>query len=183
MYVFGGCTSSSTTFNDLWRLDLTKRQWVRPLTMGTYPSPKACASMVYYKKGLVLFGGWTHPSPYPLYQAWRLFNELHIYCIKSNRWTCINTTSHPPAMAGHSASVHGNVMVVFGGLKADSVGHYTISNDVWCFDLESQEWKKQETSDPKPNMRYGQSQIPLDKDHILIMGKYIKRTLCLYLIQ
>ena len=25
MYVFGGCTSASTTFNDLWRLDLTNR--------------------------------------------------------------------------------------------------------------------------------------------------------------
>lgn len=49
MYVFGGCTCSMTTFNDLWRLDLSKRQWVRPLTMGTYPSPKACSTMVCYK--------------------------------------------------------------------------------------------------------------------------------------
>lgn len=49
MYVFGGCAFSMTTFNDLWRLDLSKRQWVRPLTMGTYPSPKACSTMVCYK--------------------------------------------------------------------------------------------------------------------------------------
>jgi len=69
MYVFGGCTSTSTTFNDLWRLDLNKRQWIRPLTMGTYPSPKACASLVCYKDALILFGGWTHPSPYPLHQV------------------------------------------------------------------------------------------------------------------
>lgn len=38
-----------TTFNDLWRLDLSKREWVRHLTMGTYPSPKACSTMVCYK--------------------------------------------------------------------------------------------------------------------------------------
>jgi F-box protein 42 len=69
MYVFGGCTSSCSTFNDLWRLDLTRRVWVRPLTMGTYPSPKACASLVCYKESLVLFGGWSHPSPYPLHQV------------------------------------------------------------------------------------------------------------------
>lgn len=56
MYVFGGCTCSMTTFNDLWRLDLSKRQWVRPLTMGTYPSPKACSTMVCYKDYL----GKTH---------------------------------------------------------------------------------------------------------------------------
>jgi F-box protein 42 len=49
MYVFGGCTCSMTTFNDLWKLDLSKRQWVRPVAMGTYPSPKACSSLVCYK--------------------------------------------------------------------------------------------------------------------------------------
>ncbi|PSN48109.1 hypothetical protein C0J52_13244 [Blattella germanica] len=121
MYVFGGCTSTSTTFNDLWRLDLNKRQWVRPLTMGTYPSPKACASIVCYKTELILFGGWTHPSPYPLHQAWRLFNELHVYGIVSNRWTCINTPITPPAMAGHSATIQGKLMVVFGGLQRTNV--------------------------------------------------------------
>lgn len=49
MYVFGGCTAEKTTFNDLWRLDLSKRQWVRLLTVGKYPSPKACSTMVCYK--------------------------------------------------------------------------------------------------------------------------------------
>lgn len=49
MYVFGGCTCSMTTFNDLWRLDLSRREWVRPLTMGNYPSPKACSTMICYK--------------------------------------------------------------------------------------------------------------------------------------
>lgn len=69
MYVFGGCTATSTTFNDLWRLDLDTRTWVRPITMGSYPSPKACATMLYYKKNFVLFGGWSYPSRYPLHQV------------------------------------------------------------------------------------------------------------------
>lgn len=60
MYIFGGGSSTSTTFNDLWRFDLSKRQWVRLLSVGTYPSPKACSSMVYYKEKLVLFGGWRY---------------------------------------------------------------------------------------------------------------------------
>ncbi|XP_067002520.1 F-box only protein 42 isoform X2 [Anabrus simplex] len=171
MYVFGGCTSTSTTFNDLWRLDLNKRQWVRPLTMGTYPSPKACASVVCYKDTLVLFGGWTHPSPYPLHQAWRLFNELHIYSIVSNRWTCINTNPSPPSMAGHSATIQGEVMVVFGGLhKTNYMGQYGSSSDVWCFNLETHLWYKQATSETKPHPRYGQSQISIDDNNILILG-------------
>ncbi len=79
MYVFGGCTSTSTTFNDLWRLDCTTRTWSRPISTGTYPSPKACAVMVLYERQncLILFGGWTHPSLYPLHQVMnsRQFNS------------------------------------------------------------------------------------------------------------
>nr|XP_008521471.1 PREDICTED: F-box only protein 42 [Equus przewalskii] len=43
MYVFGGCTQSScnAAFNDLWRLDLNSKEWIRPLASGSYPSPKA----------------------------------------------------------------------------------------------------------------------------------------------
>lgn len=171
MYVFGGCTSTSTTFNDLWRLDLNKREWERPLTMGTYPSPKACASIVCYKDALVLFGGWTHPSPYPLHQSWRLFNELHIYSIITKRWTSIHSTTLPPAMAGHSSTIHGHNMVVFGGLqKTTHMGQYGSSNDVWIFNLDLHSWRKQATSDNKPHSRYGQSQIALDDSHILILG-------------
>lgn len=69
MYVFGGCTSRCATFNDLWTLDLGKRIWTRPFTTGSYPSPKACATLCCYNKNLVLFGGWTHPAFYPLYQV------------------------------------------------------------------------------------------------------------------
>ena len=36
LYVFGGCTSSSTTFNDLWRFDLCSLQWIRPLALGMW---------------------------------------------------------------------------------------------------------------------------------------------------
>lgn len=35
MYVFGGCTCTSTTFNDLWKFNLSTRQFERLLTTGT----------------------------------------------------------------------------------------------------------------------------------------------------
>lgn len=54
MFVFGGCMTM-TTFNDLWRLDLSKRQWIRPLAMGTYPSPKACSSLIKHKDTLSMY--------------------------------------------------------------------------------------------------------------------------------
>ncbi|XP_012278324.1 F-box only protein 42 [Orussus abietinus] len=165
MYVFGGCTASSTTFNDLWRLDLDTRRWVRPMTMGSYPSPKACATMLYYKKSFILFGGWSHPSPYPVHQQWRLFNELHVYSIESNRWNAIDAFESPPPTSAHSATIHRNLMVVFGGV---SDGY--ISNEVWCLNLDTYCWHRQTTSYFQPQPRYGQSQIELDENHLLILG-------------
>jgi len=171
MFVFGGCTSTSSTFNDLWELNLSQRSWHRPISVGAYPSPKACASLVLHDDQLILFGGWTHPSLYPLHQSWKLFSELHIYNISENRWEFIEGGDRPPAMAGHSATVHQGSMVVFGGLhKQRSIGHYTSSNDVWTFDLTSKVWQLQTIVGEPPLPRYGQSQIVLSPNHLLVMG-------------
>jgi len=50
------------------------------------------------------------------FQQWKLFNELHVYSIKSNKWTAINTLETPPPTSAHSATIHRNLMVVFGGV-------------------------------------------------------------------
>ena len=176
MFVFGGCTSTSSTFNDLWELNLSSRTWQRPLSTGTYPSPKACASLVIHDQRLILFGGWTHPSLYPLHQSWKLFSELHIYYISERRWALMTSepeSLHPPAMAGHSATLHHQMMVVFGGLQkqSSSVGQYTVSNDLWVYHLDRGVWSRQLTvGQETPLARYGQSQIRLDDNHLLILG-------------
>ena len=166
MFVFGGCTSTSSTFNDLWELNLTSRHWRRPLSTGAYPSPKACASLVRTGDRLVLFGGWTHPSLYPLHQSWKLFSELHVYHVSEARWAVVvsEEESGPPAMAGHSATVHRGRMVVFGGLhKQRSVGQYTSSNEVWVCELGGYSWSRALTGPTRPLPRYGQSQVILDE--------------------
>ncbi|XP_029434152.1 F-box only protein 42 isoform X2 [Rhinatrema bivittatum] len=157
MYVFGGCTQSScnAAFNDLWRLDLNSKEWIRPLASGSYPSPKAGATLVVYKELLVLFGGWTRPSPYPLHQPERFFDEIHTYSPSKNWWNCIVTTHGPPPMAGHSSCVIGDKMIVFGG----SLGSRQMSNDVWVLDLEQWAWSKPNISCPSPHPRGGQSQL------------------------
>ena len=45
----------------------------------------------------------------------------------------------PPPMAGHSATVHGQSMIIFGGLQKQrsSIGQFSSSNDVWIFDIKS----------------------------------------------
>ncbi|KAK3869686.1 hypothetical protein Pcinc_025023 [Petrolisthes cinctipes] len=173
MYVFGGCTSTNTTFNDLWRYDLYTHAWTRLLTTGTYPSPKAYATMIVTSYNnedlLILFGGWTHPSLYPLHQQWVLFSELHIYNVMDNRWTQLYYPGSPPPTAGHTATMHGNVMVVFGGLQKQG-GTSASTNDLFCLDLVNQCWYKPIVSQPLPQPRYGHSQMKLDRHHILIIA-------------
>ncbi|GIX94094.1 f-box only protein 42 [Caerostris darwini] len=171
MYIFGGCTTANTTFNDLWRLDLGSRCWIRPLATGTYPPPKACATLVSHNDNLILFGGWTHTAAHPHHQVWRVFNHIHVYNTTTNRWTQISTSTPCPPMAGHSATVHGDLMVVFGGVQKQICdGPFMSTSDVWTLDLKSYKWQKQVTKTSAPPSRYAHSQIPIDKDHLIIMG-------------
>ncbi|CAH1105695.1 unnamed protein product [Psylliodes chrysocephalus] len=172
MFVFGGCTCAMTTFNDLWRLDLSKRKWIRPLAMGTYPSPKACSSMIRHNDTLILFGGWAYPPSYPLYQSWHLFNELHVYDIISNRWTSVTTENTPPPVAGHSVSIVGEWMIMFGGLqKPCNAVHCEKSNDIWRLNLKTWTWYKQEVENgPKPTGRFGQTQVVINPENLLILA-------------
>ncbi|ENN79542.1 hypothetical protein HUJ04_005725 [Dendroctonus ponderosae] len=172
MYIFGGCTSSMTTFNDLWKLDLNTRMWIRPITTGAYPSPKACSTLVQYKEMLILFGGWTYPPSYPLHQSWHLYDELHVYDKSKNQWTCINTMLTPPPMAGHSASVVGDWMIVFGGLqRQQGEVHCEKSNVVWKLNLVTWTWTQQLfEGGQRPKGRFGATQVVLDEKNLLILG-------------
>ena len=70
------------------------------------------------------------------------FLPLHRFDIEENLWSQITIppgAPKPPPMAGHSATVHGDRMIVFGGLQKQrsSIGQFSSSNDVWSFDVNS----------------------------------------------
>lgn len=169
MYVFGGCTTSLTTFNDLWKIDLTTKKKSRVVTTGNYPTPKSHATMVVWRDSLVLFGGWTSPCIYPLHQQGILFDELHIYNSTQNTWKQLYFWNPPPATAGHSATLHGDIMVCFGGLQKRS-DTSSSTNDIYCLDLMNSTWFKPPFSQVAPSPRYGHSQTKIDDRHLLIMS-------------
>lgn len=67
MYVFGGCTQSScnAAFNDLWRLDLNSKEWIRPLASGegqrpaAFPSPSPTALLLKPSSDLTCRAAWS----------------------------------------------------------------------------------------------------------------------------
>ncbi|XP_053205789.1 F-box only protein 42-like isoform X2 [Panonychus citri] len=171
MYIFGGCNSGKTTFNDMWTFDLSQRQWIRPISSGNYPPPKACCSLVSYKDKLILFGGWTHSSSNRIHDSWKLFNHIHEFDTKTSRWSLIEVMSDCPPMAGHKACIYGIEMIVFGGLQSleNAPYNYLASNDVFAFNISGHTWRKVNTDGPKPPPRYGHSQLVID-DHLIVLG-------------
>lgn len=117
LYVFGGLSATNTSYNDLWKLDLNTKTWTRPITSGSsYPSPKACASLVAYKSSLILYGGYSHPYLYSVHQQVNFFDELHIYCTKTCTWRVKILPDESPKLAGHTASIlNDDKMIIFGG--------------------------------------------------------------------
>ncbi|XP_033097868.1 F-box only protein 42-like isoform X2 [Anneissia japonica] len=133
------------------------------------PSPRASASMVYYKGLLIVFGGWAPPLPSPLYPAPRFYNELHVYDMALNQWSAITTSVTPPPMAGHRATVVKNKMIIFGGWHVQER-----SNDIWVLNMDKMEWHKQDTKQPKPLERSGHGQIKINDQYQLIIGGWGK---------
>lgn len=171
MFIFGGCTHS-TAFNDLWRFDLSDRKWVRPMAMGTYPTPKAYATMVPYKEYLILFGGWTYPSSNLSFACIGMSSDLHFYNTDTNQWSRMSTNNSPPLLAGHSAIVQGDTMIIVGGIYKDLNYQAPIQSncDVWVLNLITMSWTNQPTSCPKPAARHGQSVIKLNESSLMMLG-------------
>jgi F-box protein 42 len=172
MYLFGGLSGTSTSYNDLWFLDLNTKIWNRPTTNGSYPSPKAAASLLAYNNNcLILYGGYSHPYSHPFNQQVSFFDELHIYCIETFTWNQILFAQEaPPKLAGHTASIiNKNQMILFGGCNG-SLGNKT--NSVYCLDLDTFEWclPARDIDGLKPECRYGHSQMTLNDERILIVG-------------
>jgi hypothetical protein len=100
-----------------------------------------------------------------------------------------NETSAPHATSFHSATVHGNEMVVFGGQSMPGPGAVApriVHGEVWCFDLAKETWRKPEFEHACvasrrrplgmrlwPEPRWMHSQVKLDETHLLIIGEKV----------
>ena len=122
MYVYGGCSSTNTAFNDLYVLDLREGRWIRPRTSGTPPPPKECATVVVNDdKDIVIFGGWCQPARPGRHSGAKFFDDLHILNVPGLTWRspALNPNEPRPCKrAGHGACALGRRMIVFGGAQS-----------------------------------------------------------------
>ena len=154
MYVFGGCISPSTAYNDLWRFDMNTKKWNRIIAAGTLPLPRLFGSFTYYEcrdpltndleQYIVLFGGFLFDEKLDVKD--RLLSTIHFFDIRKNRWILISIEGEIHLKSGHhSAVIIGHELIVFNGLRM--VGQQEVdSNKVYVFDLKRHLWSHQKTS-------------------------------------
>ena len=122
--IFGGCSSSNTVYNDLYVFCLAEQKWSKVTTSGFTPAPRECATLVSYRSKdsctVVLFGGCCQPPRSLMPLNGKFFNDVQILNFVDKNWTAIHgDESYPCPRAGHSASVIGNTMVIFGGAQSE----------------------------------------------------------------
>lgn len=91
--MFGGCNNTYTAFNDLWLFDMVMHyaynnkhlfsslknthEWARVfIPRHPMPSPKALATLVYYKENMLLFGGFSKSSMNPIHQVIKILCKI-----------------------------------------------------------------------------------------------------------
>ena len=112
MVIFGGFEAGERV-NTMYRFHFQTRKWEKILPkQGTQPEARAGHSAVFYKDMLIIFGGKNEEN--------EKLNDVWAFNFTSLTWTQFqkNETKEgvPLPRSGHSASIQGQYMIVFGGI-------------------------------------------------------------------
>lgn len=146
MIFYGGNLSNTNIIEnvkkDIWCYQFDEKKWHKSL--GAHKALTEHTSVVY-KNNMYIFGGngglvenySNNVLSYPLpFKPDTVFTRLE------------SQSTAPPARSGHSAVVYQDSMYVFGGWN----GHTSLS-DFYCFNFETQTWKKMESQGTPPSKR------------------------------
>ena len=181
-YIFGGRDINRKKMNDMYRVHLNleggEQEWEIVENYGDIPEPLAEHKGVLYNSCFYVFGG--------VNQSEEVSNIIYIYSIEDQNWIKKEyDTNIIPPRAGHSMTLVGNKLVIFGGFAkgifSNSVYIYNIDEDSWDNNIKGENDNElleegQEIAEPQlndnislPEPRINNSQITIDSS-ILIYG-------------
>ena len=145
LFIYGGAASLTAALPQLLKFDLSADAFNAPTTSGAEPSIRIEHSMAPYFTHLYLFGG-------ILLLDGSFDSAVYELDCTSLTWRAMATTGlRLRGRRGHTASVMGCSMYIFGGVDAD--GHY--QNSVYILDLRSFQWSKPLAIGTPPAARWG----------------------------
>jgi len=157
---------------EIIRIDTSSWECARIKTQGPSPGNRDSHTTTVVgpkgRKQLLVFGGTDGDIK---------FNEIHVLDLRTKLWTVGRPDNSPPEREGHTATLMGNLIVVFGGngslnpedqerSPAKLTNHL---NDVHFFDTDTWEWKEIKVQGEPPWPRDSHAAAPLG-DKLVIYG-------------
>lgn len=136
MYIFGGCNGRGR-FNKLFYI-LPTGECCVPVLSGTLPTTRYCHSAVVYQDAMYVYGGKCGGR-----NSNRRLNDLLMYSFQgyqgANAWiSCEQNGVAPQARSAHSAVVHRDSMLIFGGRNRDG----NCCDDVHAYNFTTNTWRR-----------------------------------------
>lgn len=104
--------------------DFASFTWNELKPINEAPLPRRGHSMIQTDNYIVIFGG--------CYMETDCYNDIHYYDIEHYQWYKVNATGQIPSpRQGHSATLFGTTMYIYGGSSNDGY-----LSDLYSFDLE-----------------------------------------------
>lgn len=130
MIIFGGFVDGGERTNELWRFYFAENRWECIPSRGKWPKARAGHSAILRGNTMVIFGGCDIDN--------EKLNDLWIYNFENGSWTEIlsDPVRSPLPRSGHSAALHNNLMLIFGGI-------FEVTkelNDLMAFDFATNQW-------------------------------------------
>jgi hypothetical protein len=148
LYVVGG-NCGGRYLADTWALNLENLSWNCVLTgkgeaaaTTTVPPPVAGHATVAWNGNVVCIGGHTKSKDETEMPVRLLDTQAGAWSTLSTTSNSAETLAHPRPRGGHTATVIGNKVYVFGGEDAKRKP----LNELWVLDLSTLEWSQPETS-------------------------------------
>jgi N-acetylneuraminic acid mutarotase len=182
MIVFGGFFRENTNDETLYCLNLTKMKWSKMKQNGNIPEVRVYHSSVIYRNCMYVFGGLLIGLRPPKFS-----NELYEYNLHTNTWNIIESNISLPSRFMHSAVVHNDRMIIFGGSdnftisNANNMRDKFMRNDsknhayaqLYEFIFPTKQWRKFSTHGDVPLLKKNHTAI-IYKDAMWIFGGWIQ---------
>lgn len=166
MYNWGGrqdCANNNSTcinlfFDNVFTYDFGTKSWFEATQTGSFrPTPRSTFAYAGWanQDSMIVFGGTTYNGTSAAPSNIAIYPDLLRMTPQgpsgsSVTWTALNNTNGPGARAGSAIQVVGDTLYLFGGLASDFATH----NDLWTYNLLTQQWTLLTPSGTLPDARY-----------------------------
>eukprot|EP00164_Ancoracysta_twista_P001475 GFYU01001925.1.p1 GENE.GFYU01001925.1~~GFYU01001925.1.p1 ORF type:complete len:604 (-),score=184.61 GFYU01001925.1:301-2112(-) len=160
LFVFGG-GGPGRVFDDYFLLDAERNNWSIPETSGAPPGDRAGHAAVLTEDNcLLIFGGSAGPQA--------LLNDLFVLDMDALEWWAPETQGELPSKrVGHTATLAGNKMIVFGGCEESDVW---TDNKVYVLNIETWTWFVPEVRGEVPSPRSAHSATVVNGNKMIVYG-------------